>query len=351
MGNDFQTGSLSTSTSFYVVNQPSVMSGVLGPVNLNFSGTTNTIQTRSDYIIFNAFLPFKLKKVTVNALTAGPRIIELITMYGKTILLKTVTLVAGVQDVVLDMFIPSGLNLQLGFSASSATPALTTSTTTAANIGYPFTVKSMANIVGSSLGDKFYPFFYNWQIEGTPQSCNTVTRTEVPVVVAPDVTPAISGLAPYYLNTSNPVLLTGSPAGGTFSGSGMAGNTFYPNIAGIGIHEISYTYKYGNCIKMASAATQVKIDSSVLVGGVTIELNGNSGTIHHIHIVGHHQSEVSVRILTSSGQVVSATKFVAPAGSFLYDFNDMVYRLPRGIYLIEVYHAESGTKKVMKFLN
>lgn len=38
------------------------------------------------------------------------------------------------------------------------------------------------------------------------------------------------------------ILSSGSPAGGIYSGDGVVGNTFFPNLAGIGTHEISYTY-------------------------------------------------------------------------------------------------------------
>ncbi|MFO8055348.1 MAG: BNR-repeat neuraminidase N-terminal domain-containing protein, partial [Bacteroidales bacterium] len=39
-----------------------------------------------------------------------------------------------------------------------------------------------------------------------------------------------------------PLTLNGSPAGGTFSGNGMAGNSFDPAAAGIGTHTITYSY-------------------------------------------------------------------------------------------------------------
>jgi len=53
--------------------------------------------------------------------------------------------------------------------------------------------------------------------------------------------PVISGL-PFFCFTTQPITLSGMPAGGIFSGPGMFGNIFYPNVAGIGSHFISYTY-------------------------------------------------------------------------------------------------------------
>jgi uncharacterized repeat protein (TIGR01451 family) len=38
------------------------------------------------------------------------------------------------------------------------------------------------------------------------------------------------------------LLLTGSPAGGTYSGAGVSGNIFNASVAGLGVHVITYTY-------------------------------------------------------------------------------------------------------------
>jgi hypothetical protein len=40
---------------------------------------------------------------------------------------------------------------------------------------------------------------------------------------------------------------TGSPIGGTYSGNGINNGAFYPELAGIGTHAITYTYSANNC--------------------------------------------------------------------------------------------------------
>ena len=85
IGNNFQTGSLLNNTTFYVADQPSSLTGLIGPASTNFSAAGNFTTPNSEYLIFNAFLPFKLKKVTINASTAGNRIIQLRDIYGKVI--------------------------------------------------------------------------------------------------------------------------------------------------------------------------------------------------------------------------------------------------------------------------
>lgn len=53
------------------------------------------------------------------------------------------------------------------------------------------------------------------------------------------------------------ITLTGSPAGGSWSGSGVTGNQFDPSIAGVGPHSINYTINQGSCSDVASATITV----------------------------------------------------------------------------------------------
>ncbi|HOI00956.1 MAG TPA: choice-of-anchor J domain-containing protein, partial [Bacteroidales bacterium] len=78
---------------------------------------------------------------------------------------------------------------------------------------------------------------------------NSATQT---IMVNPLPVVSFSGLAATYCVNNAPVILTGSPSGGTFSGSGISGNIFDPALAGAGIHIITYTYTDGNGCTNAS---------------------------------------------------------------------------------------------------
>jgi len=56
---------------------------------------------------------------------------------------------------------------------------------------------------------------------------------------------SISNL-PSSTSNATPIFLSGSPAGGTFSGAGMVGNTFNPAIAGNGLTNVQYSYTDAN---------------------------------------------------------------------------------------------------------
>lgn len=86
---------------------------------------------------------------------------------------------------------------------------------------------------------------------------NTSSAANITTFNLPSV--SFSGLAGSYNVSAPAATLTGSPAGGTFSGPGISGNTFTPSVAGIGgPYTITYTYTDGNgCTNSASNQTTV----------------------------------------------------------------------------------------------
>jgi len=77
----------------------------------------------------------------------------------------------------------------------------------------------------------------------TGVTCDDTTTTTVSVSVI-NFTSSFTGLNPLALYCANDNVgstLTGIPAGGTFSGPGIAGNQFVPSNAGVGTHNIVYT--------------------------------------------------------------------------------------------------------------
>ncbi len=69
-------------------------------------------------------------------------------------------------------------------------------------------------------------------------------------------------------STSVYALTTGSPSGGTYSGTGVLDEFFFPSIAGQGEHIITYSYDNGFCIGSAS-------DTITVVAPIPIEISGD----------------------------------------------------------------------------
>jgi len=109
----------------------------------------------------------------------------------------------------------------------------------------------------------------NYIATATSVSGCTNTST-VAITVNPLPTVSFSGLANSYCATDAAVTLTGSPAGGTFSGTGVSVNTFDPSIAGSG-GPYTITYSYTNANGCTNNYSQ-QVNVSTCTGATTLSL-------------------------------------------------------------------------------
>lgn len=106
----------------------------------------------------------------------------------------------------------------------------------------------------------------NYQVIVSKAGCATLTSNTTNLIIVPVLTPAISGLAAQYSNQDPSVTLSGTPAGGTFSGPGMSGNQFSPNIAGPGTHVITYSGDISGCpYTISQSVTVVDCPSNITI--------------------------------------------------------------------------------------
>ncbi len=347
IGNTFQTGTLNASQTFYVADQPPYNADSVGAYRNQITSNGDYTQNAEDYLIFNAFLPFKINKVSVYANGAGVRYIQLRNIYGKTIVEKPVILRDGFQEVELNFYVPAGLNHQLGLSKTQGITKLYTNKTTN-NVGFPFKINALMNIIGSSKGDSVYPYFYNWQVENIPQTCNNGARLSITAVVAPNVTPSISGIDPLYLHTNNPALAILNPPGGVLTGNGVLGNTFNPQLAGIGVHQLQYNYHYGRCSTQTQFTTEVKFDSSIIQYNTEIGIRNNVGIAPVLFIKANQKMPLEIRFYNSVGQFLKVNKLEALRGNNLFELN--LNNVAKGFYLVEVFYGDEKSRKVFKLI-
>lgn len=85
----------------------------------------------------------------------------------------------------------------------------------------------------------------------------------------------VGGLSGYCLNDAA-VTLIGSPAGGTFSGQGMNGNSFDPATAGAGTHTITYAYTDNGCAGSQSQQVIVQPAISIDLGADQVACVGDN---------------------------------------------------------------------------
>lgn len=93
--------------------------------------------------------------------------------------------------------------------------------------------------------------------------------------------PVINGLQANYCSSDPPVTMTATPATpvGTFVGTGVVGNQFFPNQANLGINVVAYSYDAGGgCIGTASVTVRVNPSPVVNAGGPADTVCQNSSS-------------------------------------------------------------------------
>jgi large repetitive protein len=93
------------------------------------------------------------------------------------------------------------------------------------------------------------------------------------ITINPAIIPVIDPLDSLCVNLTVVDLLTNlnaSPAGGTFSGPGVSGNTINPSLAGTGTHQIIYNYGTGTCASADTAIIRVDPQPTITTNSETI---------------------------------------------------------------------------------
>lgn len=255
-GANFTTPFLNQTDTFFVrevVQMPDNIN-FAPPHNSNFGGGNYT--TSGYYLIFDAITPFTLKSVLVDASTAGNRTIYLRSFNNTVIDSVVANVPAGVSRVTLDFSVPSGNDYRL---SASNNPGFYRNN---GGVSYPYTVPGVVSIKNcggpqNPEGANYY-YFYDWEVLAPGNVCTSDIGSFV-VNIGGQASPTINGLANDYEVTDAPVILSGTPAGGTFSGPGITGNTFDPALAGIGgPYTITYTYTENGCTVSTTQTVSVR---------------------------------------------------------------------------------------------
>ena len=160
VGTNYATPSLSTTTSYYVVNT-STNAPVFGaPTNTNIGAGAN-FNTNTAYEVFDVLQPCTLLTTVMYASTAGNRTVELRNSANAVITSTVVNLAIGANTVNLNFALTPGTGYRLGLSNTSAVNLYRNST----GAVYPYNIGGLVSITASSAGTPgYFYFFYNWQV-------------------------------------------------------------------------------------------------------------------------------------------------------------------------------------------
>lgn len=170
-----------------------------------------------------------------------------------------------------------------------------------------------------------------------PSACS---NTSVALNIITNQLPAVSysGLVATICTIDAPLNLTGSPAGGVFSGSGINGNIFDPAVSGAGTFDISYTYtNAGGCDTTVIQSIEVTICSGISnktnVTALKLYPNPNEGNFN-LEFNANMNSSVSFSITDITGKLVHTETFTSVRGTNVVNLN--VNELQKGFYLLKM---------------
>jgi len=154
---------------------------------------------------------------------------------------------------------------------------------------------------------------------------NKITVNPVPAV-------SFSGLSIEYCSTANPVILEGSPPGGTFTGNGINGSVFNPSEAGIGQIAIKYIYtNLQNCSDSSVQMTTVNVCNGMDEWNRKIPSIYPSGKKIIIENLSNENQNMEFLVLNLLGQEIVTGNFQpASAGRQEIDIDN------GGIYLVKL---------------
>lgn len=327
------------------------------PVGLtNKNNAPNELLEDEDIgLVFDAYVPFKLKSVKVYAVEPGLRQFILMDANGNEIEHSVVNVsTVGEYNVPVNWEVPAGTGFQILKKGGKDFYGNTS------GISYPMVQPGVAAITGTTLGDDAYYFFYNWQIE-IQEVCE---RTEI---IVPVNAGGSSPGASFSLSTNNldlasntPVQFTNTSTGGVASfdwnfgdgaGSNLENPTHTYTEAGIFIVSLAITSADGcsafalDTIQVTSNELSIANPGQVLPENVAVYPNPASQTVN-VQLDLHHSKVVQLQLSDMTGKLVRSSGRLALQKDLLQmDIAD----LTTGVYFLTVkMEGENSVWKVVK---
>lgn len=142
----------------------------------------------------------------------------------------------------------------------------------------------------------------------TLNGCDSIITTTLTINPIPNVNISLFNPDTLCFNASSVILPTGTPSGGNYTGAGVAGINFDPAIAGIGIHNIIYTYTDTNsCVNRDTTIITIDactgINNSTSDFGILIYPNPSTG-LFTIEKPNNLNKEVQIRVLDATSKLI-----------------------------------------------
>ena len=175
----------------------------------------------------------------------------------------------------------------------------------------------------------------------TVASCASAASNAITVTVNPNPSVSFSGVPMLCVNDGPYTLFQGSPAGGTYSGTGVTGTQFNPATVGVSSTPVTYSFTNGNGCS-GSAQTTVVVDGCASISENELDFI----------LVYPNPSAGSFTI--SSGEVnMNSVKIYNALGQVVYEVSDLqtakqdvdMKHMAKGVYTLRVL-TDTGTQHI-----
>ncbi|PCI92880.1 MAG: hypothetical protein COB15_17185 [Flavobacteriales bacterium] len=184
----------------------------------------------------------------------------------------------------------------------------------------------------------------------TINGCDSIFSTTLTINSLPNVSLASFNPDTLCVNASAVTFPTGSPTGGNYSGAGIGVGNFYPLFAGVGTHDIIYTYTDANsCINSDTTVVYVEvctvgINESTHDFGIIIYPNPSTGQFT-IEKPSDLNNEVQVKLLDATSKLI--LEKTIPIGKQKIEMDIRNYS--KGIYYLQlILDDEIFVKQILK---
>ncbi len=180
-----------------------------------------------------------------------------------------------------------------------------------------------------------------YTVSGNLAGCPVAVSQTATITVSALPSVSIAALSSALCNTTGTVNLAAIPFGGTFTGTGIVGNTFSPQAAGTGIFVVSYSYTGSNsCSGIAHTNIVVANCTGIAEAGSMpgFGLYPNPAS-DDLHVEFPDQEPRTIQVYSMSGELVYSENVT------VMQYTLHLSALSKGLYIVKVSGAEGQSSK------
>ena len=260
-GNAWTTPFLNTNTTYWVEANMNYGGDLMDggkPDNTGGGGLPST----GSQSFFTAWEPFTIEKVTVYAIGAGVRDVQLCDAAGTVLQTLSFDLVDGTQELTLNFDVPVGVDLSLRCPQHNLFR-------NNAGVVYPYAIGTMGQLTNSGFGTSYYYYFYNWKVRTPLTQCASL-RDPATVFIGPQgvIEATNTDLRVYPSPASTTVRVDGVRAGETITildaQGRLAMKVSAPAVDGIATINVEQLAAGSYTIQVRSAERTITRDLSIV---------------------------------------------------------------------------------------